>query len=122
MGDLRLGRNPCRLRTEIRATLFLFPTIPELYRTNSYMTLEELPRHVTFQRGDTIVTSGYSSAFPEGLAVGTVEDYDREEYDDNFYSVRVKLTTDYFRLGDVCIIDIPSAKEQSELEKNADQR
>ena len=91
-------------------------------RSPDYMTLEELPRHVTFQRGDTIVTSGYSSAFPEGLAVGTVEDYDREEYDDNFYSVRVKLTTDYFRLGDVCIIDIPAAKEQSELEKNAYQR
>lgn len=91
-------------------------------RSPDYMTLEELPRHVTFQRGDTVVTSGYSSAFPEGLAVGTVEDYDREEYDDNFYSVRVKLTIDYFRLGDVCIIDIPSAKEQSELEKNAYQR
>lgn len=83
-----------------------------------YMILEELPRHVTFARGDTVVTSGYSSAFPEGLPVGTVEDFDREEYDDNFYSVRVKLTTDYFRLGDVCIIDLPSAKEQTELEQN----
>lgn len=91
-------------------------------RSPEYMTLEELPRHVTFERGDTVVTSGYSSAFPEGLAVGTVEDYDREEYDDNFYSVRVKLTTDYFRLGDVCIIDLPSAHEQSELEKKTYQR
>lgn len=87
-----------------------------------YMTLEELPRHVTFERGDTVVTSGYSSAFPEGLAVGIVEDYDREEYDDNFYSVRVKLTTDYFRLGDVCIIDLPSVQEQSELENKTYQR
>lgn len=84
-----------------------------------YMMLEELPRHVTFERGDTVVTSGYSSAFPEGLPVGTVEDFYREEYDDNFYSVRVKLTTDYFRLGDVCIIGIPSEEERTVLEKDA---
>lgn len=87
-----------------------------------YMMLEELPRHVTFARGDTVVTSGYSSSFPEGLTVGTVEDFNREEYDDNFYAVRVKLSTDYFRMGDVCIIDLPSAQEQMKLEKEKYQR
>ena len=31
-----------------------------------FANLEELPRHVEFQKGDTIVTSGYSSVFPQG--------------------------------------------------------
>ena len=34
--------------------------------------LEELPRHVPFNIGDTIVTSGYSVVFPEGIPVGTI--------------------------------------------------
>ena len=34
--------------------------------------LEELPKHTRFHKGDTIITSGYSAMFPEGIPVGTV--------------------------------------------------
>ncbi|MDE6296483.1 MAG: rod shape-determining protein MreC [Muribaculaceae bacterium] len=34
--------------------------------------VEEIPRHARFNIGDTIVTSGYSTTFPEGIPVGTV--------------------------------------------------
>ena len=34
--------------------------------------LEELPKHTKFHKGDTIVTSGYSAVFPEGIPVGVV--------------------------------------------------
>ena len=37
-----------------------------------YAVLEELPRHAEFHNGDTVVTSGHSSFFPEGLPVGTI--------------------------------------------------
>ena len=40
----------------------------------TYAILEELPRHAEFQNGDTIVTSGYSTVFPEGVPVGVVEE------------------------------------------------
>ncbi len=36
--------------------------------------LEELPRHTTYEPGDTIVTSGYSAVFPPGLPVGIILD------------------------------------------------
>ena len=32
--------------------------------------LEELPRHAIVNQGDTIITSGYSAVFPEGIPVG----------------------------------------------------
>ena len=38
-----------------------------------YAILEEMPRHVKFEEGDTIVTSGYSAVFPEGINVGIIE-------------------------------------------------
>ena len=83
-----------------------------------YATLEELPRHVEFQRGDTIVTSGYSAVFPAGLIVGIVEDYEKQ-HDDNFYALQVRLATDFQALNHVRIIKNFLQQEQLEVEKEA---
>ena len=79
-----------------------------------YAKLEELPRHVNFNKGDTVVTSGYSSVFPEGIMIGIVEESSRQK-NDNFNALKVKLSTDYFRLGDVCIIENIDREEQNSL-------
>lgn len=66
--------------------------------------LEELPRHVEFSIGDTIITSGYSVVFPEGIPVGIVTERERDA-DDNFYSLRVRLMTDFSTLSTVRVIE-----------------
>ena len=83
-----------------------------------FAVLEELPRHVNFVKGDTIVTSGYSSVFPEGLMVGTVDGFSKQR-NDNFYALTVKLSTDFFRLNDVRILDDKGQKERRILEMEA---
>lgn len=65
--------------------------------------LEELPRHVEFAPGDTIITSGFSDVFPEGIPVGTVIEQMRDA-DDNFYSLRIELLTDFATLSTVRVI------------------
>lgn len=65
--------------------------------------LEELPKHAKFIKGDTIVTSGYSSVFPEGVPVGTIMSGTRDR-EDNFYTLRVKLFTDFSTLSTVRVI------------------
>lgn len=85
-----------------------------------YATLEELPKHVKFQKGDTIITSGYSAVFPPGLIVGTIEKADKNTGDDNFYSIRVKLSTDFSRLGTVRTIKSKLAGELKDLEIKGD--
>ena len=77
--------------------------------------LEELPRHVTFQKGDTIVTSGYSAVFPEGLIVGTILN-DRTENRENFFSLKVKLTSDFTQLSTVKVIENKNKDEIKSLE------
>ena len=62
--------------------------------------LEEMPRHVKFEKGDTIVTSGYSSVFPEGLIVGTIVEQIKDTID-NFFSLRIELSTDFSQLSTV---------------------
>lgn len=68
-----------------------------------YAILEEMPRHVEFDKGDTIVTSGYSAVFPEGLNVGVIENQ-LTSGGDNFYSLRVRLLSDFTHLSTVRLI------------------
>ena len=80
--------------------------------------LEQLPTHATFNIGDTIVTSGYSAFFPPGVMVGVIESYDKEG-DNNFYSLKVRLATDFQSLSALCVIDNGLQAEQKAIEQEA---
>lgn len=66
--------------------------------------LNEIPFHVELAVGDTIVTSGYSTFFPEGILLGTVESFEKEG-GDNFYNIRVRLSVDFKSLSWVEVIE-----------------
>jgi len=80
-----------------------------------YARLTEYPKYERIEKGDTIVTSGFSDFFPEGIMVGIIEDF-KSETDDNFYSLRVKLSTDFGSLKNVQVINNTN-DEIKELEK-----
>lgn len=82
----------------------------------SEAVLEELPRHGKFHKGDTIVTSGYSTVFPEGVPVGTVIGSHKGQ-DENFFSLKVKLFTDFSTLSTVRVISDGMKQELMEVEK-----
>lgn len=65
--------------------------------------VEEIPRHVEYHIGDTIVTSGYSTTFPEGIPVGTVLNRVRS-HDDSFFTFKIKLMPDFRALSTVRVI------------------
>ncbi|MBE6317987.1 MAG: rod shape-determining protein MreC [Bacteroidales bacterium] len=65
--------------------------------------LEELPRHTIYKQGDSIVTSGFSSVFPEGIFVGTVIS-EHKGHNENFFTLKVKLSADLARLSTVKVI------------------
>ena len=82
-----------------------------------YAVLEELPKHLTYQVGDTVVTSGFSTVFPEGIIVGTVEGRARN-LSDSFVSLNVRLTTNFSQLSTVRVITNDMAEELRMLEVN----
>ena len=55
-----------------------------------YAYLKDLPRHAEFNLGDTVVTSGFSTVFPEGRMVGTVDDMS-DSNDGLSYLLKIKL-------------------------------
>lgn len=80
--------------------------------------LKDLPRHAEFNLGDTIVTSGYSTVFPAGIMVGTVDDMS-DSNDGLSYLVKVKLSTNFGRINNVRVIATARHKKQTELERKA---
>ncbi len=65
--------------------------------------VEEIPRHAIVHSGDTIVTSGYSTSFPEGIPMGVVMNRIKGS-DDSFYTLKVRLLPDFNSLSTVRII------------------
>lgn len=80
--------------------------------------LKDIPSHVKLIKGDTIVTSGYSNIFPEGIPIGTVLHFKKEK-GDNFYTIYIKFSCDYDKLSYVYLIKNNQKKEQDKLEQTS---
>ena len=84
-----------------------------------YAYLKDLPRHAEFNLGDTVVTSGYSTVFPEGVMVGTVDDMS-DSHDGLSYLLKIKLATDFGKVSNVRVISRSGQEEQNMLEKEGE--
>lgn len=79
--------------------------------------LKEIPFHIMVNVGDTVVTSGYSNIFPEGIMIGIIKKYDIES-GTNFYNIKVELTTNFKTLDYVEVVQNTKRAEMIQLEKN----
>lgn len=77
--------------------------------------LDGIPNHIKIKIGDTVVTSGYSTYFPEGITVGKIESFNKN-LEDNFYTIKLRLATDFKKLSKVYLIKNKLSNEQIELE------
>lgn len=89
--------------------------------SSDYALLEEVPSHIEFTPGDTIVTSGFSTAFPEGIAVGMVDKYVIYEYG-RLATLRIRLFADIADLNHVRVLKFPeTAGMEPEKEEEEDE-
>jgi rod shape-determining protein MreC len=78
-----------------------------------YVQLIEVPRLATVKKGDTVVTGGVSTIFPENIPVGIID----KIYTDtqtNFFTLNIRLFNDMTNLNHVYII---TNKDNSEIKK-----
>jgi rod shape-determining protein MreC len=78
--------------------------------------LKDIPTHVKPHVGDTIITSGYSGIFPEGIFIGKVYDYYVNK-GENFYTLKVKFEVDYNNITYVYVIKNLLKDEQRIIEE-----
>ena len=78
--------------------------------------LIDIPRLASVKIGDTIVTGGKSTIFPEGILIGAVIDFELTE-DENSQNLNIQLFNDMTNLQHVYIIDNLDSQEIINLEK-----
>jgi len=66
--------------------------------------ISHIPTHVNLIPGDTILTSGNSQIFPEGIMIGTVE-YVDEEMDNMFKKGKIRFGADYNKVMYVYVVE-----------------
>ena len=81
-----------------------------------YVTLTEIPKYAPIERGDTIVTTDYSSIFPPDVMIGTVESFELRNA--TYYEVKVKLQVDIPALSYVLAVKYLDADERKALEES----
>ena len=77
--------------------------------------LIDIPRLVPVVVGDTIVTGGMSSIFPENVPIGTIKKYDLNA-SQSFYNIDVELFSDMANIKNVYLIENRDREEIEELE------
>ncbi|GAB3826478.1 rod shape-determining protein MreC [Pontibacter rugosus] len=85
------------------------------YRT---AMLDYIPLHIKPAKGDTIITSGFNTVFPEGIMVGTINSIEKEP-DKSFYTIEVQLAVDFSQLSYVYVVENMYKIERDTLEQNA---
>ncbi|WP_317128789.1 rod shape-determining protein MreC [Tenacibaculum adriaticum] len=91
------------------------------WNTKDYnvVQLTDIPRQAVYKVGDTIITGGKSTIFPEGILIGTVMDIPTKASALN--TINIKLFNDMSNLGYVYIIKNLDKKEIENLEKTPDE-
>jgi rod shape-determining protein MreC len=88
-------------------------------KDSRFAQLADIAAHMVVNPGDTIVTSGLSPVFPEGIPVGIVENSVLKE-GDSYYTIRIRLQTNFKRLKYVEVVQNAHQQELEELTDGLD--
>ncbi len=88
-------------------------------KDSRFALLTDVASHMVVNPGDTIITSGLSPVFPEGIPVGIVESSTLEE-GESYYTIQVRLYTNFKRLKYVEVVQNAAQEELEELENGLD--
>jgi len=78
--------------------------------------MEDVPEHAVVAVGDSIVTSGSSSYYPENLYIGKISEIEMDR-NGGFYRLIIELAVDYNSVSQVKFIRNKRADEQRALEE-----
>jgi rod shape-determining protein MreC len=87
-------------------------------RSPDFVTMINIPKSAPVAKGDSIVTSGYSLSFPPGIMIGTIAEV-IDDKTSNFYSLKVKPSTNFYNVEYVTVVDNLQKEEQKKVEEAA---
>jgi len=86
-------------------------------KSADFAQLQSIEKYAPISVGDSLITNSYSSIFPEGISIGTINRFERPATE-NFYTIEVDLSVEYRNIDYVYIIKDLYKKERETLEKS----
>ena len=80
-----------------------------------FARLVDIPKQVALKKGDSVVTDGKSTIFPEGIMIGTIEEVALDSNQD-YYNLTIKLSTDMTNVRYVYVLENEDKLEIEALE------
>nr|WP_207424281.1 rod shape-determining protein MreC [Pedobacter sp. SYSU D00873] len=77
--------------------------------------LKDIPNHVKVNKGEHIITSGFSTRFPRGIPIGRIR-RTGVKGGESFLNIEVQLSTDFSTLRYVYVVNNLLAAEQEQVE------
>ena len=87
-------------------------------KTPNIITLTGIPKSAKVAKGDTIITSGFSTSFPKGMMVGYVVEVIAEKSTNN-YLIKLRSAANFYNLEFVYAIDNKQADEIIKIQEKA---
>jgi rod shape-determining protein MreC len=107
-----------KISAKIKETGY-FGSIEWTGKSPQHAFFNEIPLHAKVKQGDLVVTSGFSSIFPENIPIGVVEEVTQHE-GESFYRILVKLSVDFKKLAYVEVIENTMREERIMIEKETE--
>ena len=82
-----------------------------------FVTLAKVPKTVTVQKGDTVVTSQFSDKYPPGYTIGYVDKVEEDKVTST-YNLTVRTATNFYSVQHAFVIKNLQMSEMEELEKS----
>ena len=86
-------------------------------KSSEFVQLVDVSKFAQIKIGDTIVTGGQSTIFPQGILIGAISDFKIDQGGDT-YSIDVRLFNDMTNIGHVYIVENNDAEEIKSLDLN----
>ena len=93
-----------------------FGTITWNGKNTGFVQLIDIPKLAVLHKGDSIVTGGISTIFPENVPIGVVDKVFTSK-NSNFYTINVRLFNDMTSIGSVYLIENIHINEINQLEE-----
>jgi len=100
---MSLLHSDTRLSARIDRNSFSTGSISWDGRNVGFAQMLEIPPHIDVFVGDTIITSGFSLNFPEGIPIGIVREVQTRPTD-LFHALNIELTTDFHTIDYVYVV------------------
>jgi len=97
---------------------FHFGTLVWNGQNYNIVQLEDIPRQANIQVGDTIITGGKSTIFPEGILIGTIQ---KINFQSGNNSIDIKLFNDMSNIGNVYVVTALDKEEINTLNNSLDE-